>query len=98
MVTPKITDEKEPERFNAFLKGCINLAGSPDFAAIKTYLHTRLFSISLQNNKTADDVHNRWMQGRAQELQDLLGWMRPEVAAEILRKKTEPPPAPRKID
>ncbi len=98
MVPPKITEEKEPEQFNAFLKACVNLAGNPDFKAIRTYLYTRLFSISLANNKTADEVKNRWEQGRAQELQDLLGWMRPEFASEVLKKRTEPPPPPPKID
>lgn len=98
MIPPKITEEKEPEQFNAFLKGCVNLAGSADFKAIKTYLQTRIFSLSLGNSRTADEVQNRWTQGRVQELLDLLGWMRPEFAAETLRKRTEPPPSPPKID
>jgi len=95
---PRITEEKEPEQFNAFLKACVNLAGSPDFKAIKTYLQTRLFSLSLGNSKTADEVQSRWTQGRTQELIDILGWMRPEFASEMLKKRTEPPTAPPKID
>ena len=98
MGAPKITEEKEPEQFTAFLKACVNLAGNPDFAAVKTYLQTRLFSMSLTNNKTADEVQNRWNQGRGQELLDILGWMRPEFASELFKKRTEPAPAPPKID
>ncbi len=99
MAIPKITEEKEkPEQFNAFLKACVNLAGSSDFKAIRAYLQTRLISMSLTNNKTADKVQSRWNQGRGQELLDILGWMRPEFASETLRKRTEPPQAPPKID
>jgi hypothetical protein len=97
MAIPSITEEKEPEQFNRFLKACVSLAGNPDFEAMKTYLHTRLFSISLTNNKNADDVKTRWNQGRGQELMDILGWMRPEFAAETLKKRTSPPVEPGKI-
>ena len=72
-----------------FLQACLVLSQkSPQYKDIVTYLELRRVDIALKSCNIIDDVQVRWAGGRAQELAEILTYMKnPKEALEALRNK-----------